>query len=259
MPRRPIALSNWKMAMTVAEGLAFARELPPLAGELLDDIDVVICPPFTALWPIAQALRGSRLQLGGQNIAADGDAARTGEISAAQLAEAGCAWVLLGHWEVRRHLGDDDAVIGRKVRLALDAGLSPIVLVGEASDDDLPPAQAIERRLGRLLAGCQPHEVAGMALVYEPELAAGRQAPTAPEHVAAACAAIRERVRAGWGEHAAEELRLIYGGSVGPEHAADLLSSRDVDGLGAGRRGRDAATFAEIVRQIARAKLRYTT
>ena len=95
--RKPLALANWKMAMTVAESLAFVREFEALAGELLDAVDVVLCPPFTALWAVAGALRGSRLQLGGQNIAPTADLARTGQVSAALLADVGCRWVMLGH------------------------------------------------------------------------------------------------------------------------------------------------------------------
>jgi triosephosphate isomerase len=113
---KPLALSNWKMAMTIVESLAFVRDFEVIAGDLLEEVDVVICPPFTALWPVAQALRDSpsagsgrsRIQLGGQNIAPTADLARTGEISAALLADVGCQWVMLGHWEVRRHLGDDE-------------------------------------------------------------------------------------------------------------------------------------------------------
>ena len=94
--RKPLALSNWKMALTVAESLALVREFETLAGDLLDLVEVVICPPYTSLWPVAQALRESRIQLGGQNIAATTDLARTGEISAALLADVDCRWVMLG-------------------------------------------------------------------------------------------------------------------------------------------------------------------
>jgi triosephosphate isomerase len=140
MIRKSLALSNWKMAMTVSESLAFVGDFVAIFGDLLDEVDVVICPPFTALWPVAQALRGTRIQLGGQNIAPTADPARTGEISATLLADVGCRWVMLGHWEVRRHLGDDEGMqsmhaVNRKVHLALDAGLSPILLIGEAGDD----------------------------------------------------------------------------------------------------------------------------
>jgi len=255
MPRTPLALSNWKMAMTIAAGLAFARDFPMLARDLLDQVDVVICPPFTALWPLAQALRGGRLQLGGQNIAPDDDAARTGEVSAAQLADAGCRWVMLGHWEVRRHLGDDDAAVNRKVHLALAAGLIPVVLVGPARDEAGPLAEMLGRRLARVLDGCNAAQVARMAFIYEPEVATGNDAPTTATDVAAGCALMRDWLRACVGSAAAEGARIIYGGSVAPAYAASLLAAPDVDGLGTSRRGRDPASFVEIVRQVARAKL----
>jgi triosephosphate isomerase len=262
MTRKPLALSNWKMAMTVAESLAFVRDFEAIAGGLLQRVDVVICPPFTALWSVAQALRDSpstssgrsRIQLGGQNIAPTADPARTGEISAALLADVGCRWVMLGHWEVRRHLGDDDAVVNRKVHLGLEAGLAPILLIGEACDDDSPLPDALGQQLERVLAGCQGEEVETMAFIYEPEAAIGVGAPTSPEHVAAGCRFIRDWLRGCWGDAVAETVRIIYGGSVAPEYAADLLACPDVDGLGATRRGRDAATFARIVRLIARSR-----
>lgn len=254
MSRRPLALSNWKMAMTIAESLAFVRDLESLAGDLLDAVDVVICPPHTALWPVAQALRGSRLQLGGQNMAPTADLTRTGEISAALLAEVGCRWVMLGHWEIRRHLGDDDASVNRKVHLALEAGLLPILLVGEARDEMGLLKTILDGHLARVMEGCQAERVAAMAFVYEPEGVIGVATPATPEHVAAGCGVIRDWLRQQWGEAVADSVRIIYGGSVAPEHAADLLAAPDVDGLGASRRGRDPKTFVEIVRRIALVK-----
>jgi len=251
MTRKPLALSNWKMAVTIVESLAFVRGFEALAGDLLDRVDVVICPPFTALWPVAQALRGSRIQLGGQNIAPSADPARTGEISVALLADAGCRWVMLGHWEVRRHLGDDDAIVNRKVHLALGASLAPILLIGEAHDDQSAQMDALEWQLEQVLAGCRAEQVETMAFVYELEGAIGVAAPALPEHVAAGCGVIRGWLRERWGGAVAESVRIIYGGSVAPEYVADLLTCLDVDGLGATRRGRDAATFAQIVRLIA--------
>jgi triosephosphate isomerase len=250
-----LAVSNWKMAMTIAESLAFVRQFEPLAEGMLDTVDVVICPPHTALWPVAEALRTSRLQLGGQNIAPTADLARTGEISALLLADVGCRWVLLGHWENRRHLGDDDAVVNRKVHLAFEAGLTPILLIGEARDDLAPREAALERQLARVLEGCRASQVAEAVFVYEPEGAIGVSAPAAPPHVAAGCGFIRDWLRRRWGEAVAQSVRIIYGGSVAPEHATALLAVPDVDGLGATRRGRDPATFLKIVRQIADAKL----
>jgi triosephosphate isomerase len=254
VPRKPLALSNWKMAMTVAESLAFARDFQAKAGPLLDMIDVLICPPFTAILPVAQALRNSRIQLAGQNIAPSADLARTGQVSATLLADAGCHWVMLGHWEVRRYLGDDDAAVNRKLHLALNAGLAPILLIGEAHDNEESLSAALGGQLTRVLRGCQSKQVATMAFFYEPEGTIGVELPASPEHVATGCTFIRGWLRQRWGDDVAEQVRIIYGGSVTPEHAASLLDCPDVDGLSATRRGRNAATFAEIVRQIVRAK-----
>jgi triosephosphate isomerase len=256
MTRKPLALSNWKMAMTVAASQAFARDLAALAGDLLGRVDVVICPPYTALWPVARALGESPIQLGAQNVAAADDPARTGEISAALLADAGCRWVMLGHWEVRRHLGDDDERVNRKLRLALGHGLQPVLAVGEAHDADAPLEALLEAQLARLLAGCRPEQVAAMAFMYEPETAIGGGRPASAEHVARACDVLRAWLGRRFGEAAAGGARIIYGGSVAPEFVPDLLQAAGVDGLGAGRRGRDPAAFAEIVRLIAEARLR---
>jgi triosephosphate isomerase len=178
------------------------------------------------------------------------DPARTGGISAALLAEVGCRWVMLGHWEVRRHLGDDDATVNRKLHLALKAGLRPALFVGEARDDAALAAKALEGQLALILAGCTAEQVATMALVYEPEGAIGLDSPISPEHVTDGCTLIRSWLRCEWGEAAAERLRIVYGGSVAPEFATELMACPDLDGLAATRRGRDPATFAEIVRLI---------
>ena len=254
MTRTPMALANWKMSMTVAESLAFVRDLRALAGDLLDQVEVVVCPAYTALWPVGRALAGSPIQLSGQDVAATTDPAHTGQVSAALLADAGCRWVMLGHWEVRRQRGDDDATVNRKVRLAFEAGLAPILLVGEARDAAAPQAEALERMLGCTLAGVEPDQAARMAIVYEPESAIGVARPASPDHVAAGSTLIRAWLRRRWGGDVAGRVRIIYGGSVAPEHAAELLASPDLDGLGATRRGRTASTFADIVRQVARAK-----
>jgi triosephosphate isomerase len=134
------------------------------------------------------------------------------------------------------------------VHQALDAGLAPILLIGEARDGQSPMADVLER----VLVGCRAKQVETMAFVYEPEGAIGVAAPASPEHAAAGCGFIRSWLRGRWGGVMAESVRIIYGGSVAAEYVADLLACPDVDGLGATRRGRNAATFAEIVRLIAR-------
>ncbi len=255
MSRKPMALVNWKMSMTVSRSLAFVRRFEELADGLLDQIDIVICPPYTALWALSREMKGSRLQLGAQNVSPATDPAPSGEISTELLADAGCRWVMLGHWEARRHLGDSDRSVNTKVHLALAAGLLPILLVGEGRDEHASQKEVLARHLSAVLSGCEGEQVASMAFVYEPESAIGAAAPSSVEHAASGTAAVRQWLRDRWGADAADSVRIIYGGGGAPEHAADLLAGPELDGLGATRRGRDPEVFVEIVRQIARAKL----
>jgi len=252
--RRPFAIANWKMAMTVEEALDFARHFPPLVGSLPQRMDIVICPPYTSLYLLAQALRGSGIALGGQNLYPGPGAAFTGEISAELLRDVGCQWVLLGHWERRRHFGETDELVNRKVLAALGAGLRPILLIGEPTEARERWKEAVAGQLWRVLAECRAEAVAGMAFVYEPEWAIGVREPAPPERVQAGCGYIRAWLEERFGAEAATAARIIYGGSVTPDVAADLLSGPEVDGLGAGRKGRDARAFAAIVQAIARAK-----
>jgi len=244
--RRPFALANWKMAMTIPQSLAFVREFLARAGPDLAAVEVVLCPPYTALAAVAAAVRGTPIAVGGQDLWPGPGQAHTGAISAGLLADAGARWVMVGHWEVRRRLQEDDGAVNRKVRAALEGGLRPILLFGEAAGETFDPG-----RLSVLLDGCDGEAVARMAFVYEPEGAIGQSEPVPPAHAAAGCRAIRRWLAERFGKEAAGQARIIYGGSVTPEHAAALLADPDVDGLGATRRGRDPAAFAEIVARIA--------
>jgi triosephosphate isomerase len=254
MSRKPLALANWKMAMTVAESLAFVQSLHQSAGDMLNQLDSIICPPYTAIWPLAQELQrlSSPIVLGGQNIAPSDDPAQAGGISAPLLADAGCRRVMLGHWEVRRAMHEDDTVVNRKVQLALAADLWPIVFLGEGREEYGTVEAILHQRIATILQGCTAAQVATMVMVYEPEGAIGLATPVSPQHAQAGCQIIREAVRATWGDVAAEAVRIIYGGSVSPDYAAELLVC--MDGLGATRRGREVASFLEIMRQIVQVK-----
>jgi len=254
LDRAPFAVANWKMAMTIAEGRTFLRRFRERLGDLAGAVDVVLCPPCTALYPMAQALIGSPIALGAQNLSAAEGTAHTGQISASLLADAGCQWVLVGHWEIRRRDGERDADVNRKLVAALDAGLRPILLVGEGTDQRDQAEKALAHHLPALLAGTDAAQVARMAVIYEPEWTIGVDEPAPPDHVAAGCRFIRRWVADAYGDAVGAQLRTIYGGSVTPDYAEDLLASPHVDGLGAGRKGRDPDAFAEIVRLIARAK-----
>lgn len=249
--RKPMAVSNWKMEMTIASSLAFVRDFQLAIGDLAQAVDVVVCPPYTALYAVCRALRNSPFQVGGQNLSAAPGGAYTGEISGRLLADAGCQWVLVGHWEVRRHFAETDETARCKVQRALEAGLRPILLVGQAREERDRFCEALSAQLAQMMAGLDASQVGQMALVYEPEWTIGVAQPASPAHVAAGCRAIRQWLTDAYGEPTGQAVRVIYGGSVAPEYTQDLLKAADVDGLGATRRGRQADSFARIVRLIA--------
>ncbi len=254
MNRKPLALANWKMAMTISESRAFVHELRTAVGDLAQKVDIVLCPPYTALQSIAQALADTPIALGAQDLCAAPGLAHTGEISAPLLADAGCEWVMLNHWEVRRSRRETDENINRKLHAAFEASLRPILLIGESCTERGQAKEALEARLPALFAGCEAEQVSRMALVYEPEWTIGVKEPAQPEYVAAGCGAIRQWLGRTYCASSAGAVRVIYGGSVAPEYTLDLLASPQVDGAGASRKGRDPAAFAEIVRLIAAAK-----
>lgn len=259
MERRPLVAANWKMAMGISESIRFVRDFCSLASDLLNQVDVVLCPPYTALWPVSQLLLdlqapSGAIQLGAQNVAPTAELARSGDISAALIKDTGCDWVMVGHWEIRRRLGEDDGRINDKIHLALSVGLKPFVLVGEASDHQQSIQDCIINQLDNVLAGCLPKQVASMIFVYEPEGAIGVKAPVPVDHVASGCQTIRDWLAREIGPDVARQVRIIYGGSVTPASAALLLSIPDVDGLGASRRGRNVHSLVEITRLVAQSR-----
>jgi triosephosphate isomerase len=254
LTRKPFALANWKMAMTLSQSLTFVQSLCATLADTAQVVDIVICPPYTALHAVAEALAGTPIALGAQNLHAAAGLAHTGEISAALLADVGCEWVMLNHWEIRRRTGETDADVNRKALAALQAGLRPILLIGEQTSRRGQAQESLAARLPSLFAGCETEHVARMVIVYEPEWTIGIEEPAPPEYVARGCGFIRQWIGQEYGASCADAIRIIYGGSVAPEYTSSLLASPDVDGAGASRKGRDPDAFAEIVHLIVSAK-----
>ncbi|MGD9075214.1 MAG: triose-phosphate isomerase, partial [Desulfobacteraceae bacterium] len=175
--RKAFALANWKMAMTISEALAFAREFRAAVGSLAQSLDIVLCPPFTALHALSQALSDTPIDLGAQNVYAASDKAHTGEISAMLLADVGCRWVMLGHWEIRRRTGESEVDFNKKMQAAFQAGLHPILLMGEETHERGEAQAALASRLPIMFADCEPTKVAQAVIVYEPEWTIGTQKP----------------------------------------------------------------------------------
>jgi triosephosphate isomerase (TIM) len=243
--RTPYIAANWKMHKTVAEAAEFVDALLPRIAAT--QCDVVLCPPFTALAEVVERRRGTAVRVAAQNMHEEESGAFTGEISAPMLAELDVEAVVLGHSERREHFCETDEALARKVPAALAAGLEPILCVGEseAARDGGETEEVLERQLQADLAKVESAQLAEVVIAYEPIWAIGTGRTATPEQAQAACAFIRDVVRMRGA--AADRLRVIYGGSVKPDNAAELMSKPDVDGALVGGASLDPAGFAAIV------------
>jgi triosephosphate isomerase (TIM) len=246
MPRRPLLAANWKMNKTVAETTDF---LATFLDRLPDnDTDVVICPPFTALEVAGRATEESRVMIAAQNMHEGESGAYTGEVSAAMLTELEVEAVVLGHSERRQLFGETDEALARKVPAALAAGLTPILCVGEnqAQREADQTADVLTGQIDAGLSEVPADELAKVVVAYEPIWAIGTGATATPETAQEAAALIRVRL-SGRSTEAAEEVRVLYGGSVKPANAAELMAQPDVDGALVGGASLEVEDFLGIV------------
>jgi triosephosphate isomerase (TIM) len=249
--RVPLVAGNWKMHKTVREAVDFAGAL---RSELISPgvVEVVLCPPYTALHALASALAPTRFGLGAQDVHAASAGAYTGEIAVEMLREAGCAYVIVGHSERRTFYGESDAGVRDKARAALAGGLRPIVCIGETLDQrESGRAELVVReQLRGVFSGLDPRwdEV---VVAYEPVWAIGTGRHATAEQAQTAHAAIRENLAELGGTAAAQAVRILYGGSLNPANAAALCAQPDVDGGLVGGASLEPRSFARIVEAAA--------
>jgi triosephosphate isomerase (TIM) len=251
MARTPLIAGNWKMHKTQAEAEAFvAALLPRLAA--LDGVQVAICAPFTDLQALADSVRGSRVEIYAQNMHQADHGPFTGEVSAAMLVETGAQGVVVGHSERRAFFGETDQALALKVPAALDAGLTPILCVGEseAERDAHETERRLRHQIGEDLAKVAAARLHEIVVAYEPIWAIGTGRVATMEQAQEAIAFIRALIAAR-DQSAAERVRILYGGSVNPENAADMCALPDVDGALVGGASLDADGFAKIVAAVA--------
>ncbi len=248
MPRTPYVAANWKMHKTVAETESFLGELLP---KLPEGPEVVVCPPYPSL-ARAVELCGDRIAVAAQNMHEEDSGAFTGEVSAPMLVELGVRAVILGHSERREHFGESDVALARKLPAAFDAGLQPILCVGENLDErERGETEAkIERQIEVDLAEVGDEALAGLVVAYEPIWAIGTGRTATPEQAQEAVALIRARIVARSAD-AADSVRILYGGSVKPGNAVELISQPDVDGALVGGASLDPGDFLAIVEAAA--------
>jgi triosephosphate isomerase len=246
MPSRtPYIAANWKMHKTVAEAGQFVDALLPQIAATQSD--VVICPPFTALTAVVERRYGTAVKVAAQNMHEEDSGAFTGEISAAMLGELDVEAVVLGHSERRQLFGETDEALARKVPAALAAGLEPILCVGESEQarDAGQTEGVLQRQLQADLAGVGDTGLNQVVIAYEPIWAIGTGRTATPEQAQETIAFIRDTLRERGG--AADEVRILYGGSVKPGNAAELLGQPDIDGALVGGASLDPGDFAAIV------------
>lgn len=248
-PRRPLVAANWKMHKTAADTRAFVSTL--LAGLGTEPrAEIVLAPSHTLLTAAREALGNAAVALAGQDLSEHDQGAFTGEVSGAQLRDAGCTAVILGHSERRQYHGESDAGVGRKLAAALRNGLLPILCVGESlvEREAGQTETVVIRQLDGALSGFEAAALSSLVVAYEPVWAIGTGRTATPADAQTVHAAVRGRLAGLFGADYGAQTRILYGGSVKPDNASSLLSQPDVDGALVGGASLDADAFLRIVR-----------
>jgi len=244
--RKPIIAGNWKMNMTPSQGVALLEELKPLVADA--KCDVVVCPPYVDIPAVAEALKGSNIGLGAQNVDFHEKGAYTGEVSCAMLKELGVQYIIIGHSERRSYYNETDESVNLKVRAALENGFTPIVCVGESLEqrEAGQMCEIVSVQAKTALIGVTPEEVEKVVIAYEPIWAIGTGKTATDEQANEAIGIIRGAVRQVAGE-AADKMRIQYGGSMNAKNAAGLMAQAEIDGGLIGGAALKAPDFSVIV------------
>ena len=248
---KPIMVAgNWKMYKLTGEARQLASDLKSGLASLTAPVSVVLCPPFTALAEVAAVIADTKILLGAQNTHWEENGAYTGEISAPMLKDIGCTYVIIGHSERRHVFGETDETVNRKILASLEAGLKPIVCVGETEQQrDLDETEAvITGQIHKGLKNLSPEQMDGITIAYEPVWAIGTGKTATPEQAQEVHALIRGLISKRFSESVASSLLILYGGSVKPGNAVELMSQPDINGALVGGASLEAESFEKIAR-----------
>jgi triosephosphate isomerase len=249
MPRKKLIAANWKMYKTPEQTTAFFQEFLPLVADHSRDENVV-CPPFVDLHAAVAAAAGSNVAVGAQNLHWEKEGAFTGEISAPMLNAIHVTHVIIGHSERRQYFCETDDTVNRKLKIALEHGLTPIVCVGEVLEEREAglTEDVLRRQCVRAFHGISARKAAKLTVAYEPVWAIGTGKTATPEMAAHAHQVIRHEAGKAFGADFANRLRILYGGSVKPDNAAALMSQEEIDGALVGGASLDPKNFTRIVK-----------
>lgn len=249
MPRKKLIAANWKMYKTPDQTRDFFRDfLPMVKGHDRDEI--AVCPPFVDIHAAVEAAKGSNVAIGGQNMFWEKEGAYTGEISTAMLLACGCTHVIIGHSERRQYFGETDDTVNLKLKAALEAGLTPIVCVGEVLEERESglTEDVLRRQCLRAFHAISGKKAARLVVAYEPVWAIGTGKTATPQLASDAHELIRGEAAKAFGDDFAASLRILYGGSVKPENAKALMSEEEIDGALVGGASLDPKSFTAIVK-----------
>ena len=246
--RKKLIAGNWKMYKTAEQTTAFFRDFLPMVAEHTRD-EILICPPYTDLLAALEAASGSNVAVGAQNLHWEKEGAFTGEISAVMLNSMKVTHVIIGHSERRQYFNETDDTVNRKLETSLEAGLTPIVCIGEVLEEREAglTEDVLRRQCVRAFNGISAKKAAKLVIAYEPVWAIGTGKTATPEMASDAHAVIRHEVEKSFGPEFAQKLRILYGGSVKPENATALMSETEIDGALVGGASLDPASFSKIV------------
>lgn len=247
--RTPIIAGNWKMYKTVEEAVSLVKELKNSLSDV-ENCEVVVCPPFTALYAVKVELNGSNIKLGAQNCYFEDEGAFTGEVSPVMLKSLGVDYVVIGHSERRGYFNESDELINRKAKALLAKGLKPIICVGESLEqrEAGETESLVKKQVFRDLDGIDASQIKNVVIAYEPIWAIGTGKTATCEEANRVIALIRATVEEMYSTKEASEIRIQYGGSVKPETAKELMSQSDIDGALVGGASLKADSFTKIVK-----------
>lgn len=247
MTRSTVIAGNWKMYKTIAEAREYIDELKPLVKHVKNLIYLAV--PFTALHESSEAAKGSKIVIGAQNVSEHAEGAYTGEIAVQMVKEAGAKFVIIGHSERRKFFHEDDSTVNRKVKKVLEQGLQPVMCIGETLEmrEKGETEHVLQRQLLHGLEGISGAHVAEMIVAYEPVWAIGSGKHATPKMAEDAQRFCRGVVEEKWGKAVADKLVILYGGSVKPDNAQEILKQPDIDGLLVGGASLSAQSFSQII------------
>ena len=247
--RKKLFAANWKMYKTPDQTRDFFRDFLPLIADHTRD-EIAVCPPFVCLPAAVDAAKGSNIAIGGQNLHWEKEGAYTGEVSAAMLLATGCTHVIIGHSERRQYFGETDDTVNLKLKTALEAGLTPIVCVGEVLEEREAglTEDVLRRQCLRAFHAISGKKAGKLVVAYEPVWAIGTGKTATPQLAAEAHILIRGEAAKAFGDKMADSLRILYGGSVKPENSKTLMSEEEIDGTLVGGASLNATSFAAIVK-----------